>query len=340
MMTKTWTAEDVLRVSGGFQAPCVLAAGADLGVFGALAGQPMAAEALAGKLGADARATRVILDALAAMGLLMKTASVYALAPGVADTLTDTGRDSVVAMVRHRANCLRRWVQLAEVALSGKPGERRPSIRGAAADTESFIGAMEDVSAPVAARLVGALAPHTFRHVLDVGGGPATWSIALLRAAPEATATLFDLPDVVPLAERRLREAGLLDRVTLVPGNLYTDPLPAGADLAWVSAIIHMNSREQNRELFAKVHAALDDGGQIVVRDVVMDESRVRPVAGAFFAVNMLVATPGGGTYTFAEIRDDLESAGFIAPALVRQGEFMDFLVRATKEGSAIEEPA
>ena len=96
--------------------------------------------------------------------------------------------------------------------------------------------------------------------------------------------------------------------------------LPAGADLAWVSAIVHQNSRAQNRALFAKVFAALAPGGRIAIRDILMEEDRTRPVAGALFAVNMLVATEGGGTFTFAELREDLEAAGFARGCLGAPG--------------------
>ena len=89
------------------------------------------------------------------------------------------------------------------------------------------------------------------------------------------------------------------------------DALPPGADLAWVSAIVHQNTRAQNRALFTAVFEALTPGGRIAIRDILMEEDRTRPVAGALFAVNMLVATQGGGTFTLAELREDLVAAGF-----------------------------
>ncbi len=128
-----------------------------------------------------------------------------------------------------------------------------------------------------------------------------------------------------------MAEAGLSDRVTFVPGDFYADPLPAGADFVWLSAIAHQNSREQNRELFGKIHAALDAGGSVIIRDIVMDESRTRPAGGAMFAINMLVGTEAGGTYTFEEYRADLEAAGFFDVKLLRRDEWMDSLIQARK---------
>jgi precorrin-6B methylase 2 len=234
-------------------------------------------------------------------------------------------------MVRHLGNCLRRWGQLARVTQTGRPVEGEVSVRGAEADLASFIRAMHEVSHPVAADLVASVGPIAFRHLLDIGGASGTWTLEFLRLHPASTATIFDLPEVIPTAESLLTTAGLRDRVRLVPGNFYTDALPAGADLAWVSAIVHQNSREQNRTLFAKVFAALVPRGRILIRDIVMDDTRTNPAAGAFFAVNMLVSTPGGATFTFGELRDDLAATGFVDATLLRRGEGMDSVISATK---------
>lgn len=330
-MSRSWTADNVLEMARGFQPACVLAAAVDLDVFGTLRGKPMAAGALAAALKTDLRATTVLLDALTAMELLSKRGAEYNVPADVAELLTDAGERSIVAMARHQANCLRRWVQLPQVVQSGKPAERTPSIRGEAADEAAFIGAMHNVSGPLVEKLIAALRPLTFRHLLDIGGASGTWTIAFLQAAREATATLFDLPEVIPLARQRLTDAGLTGRVTLAPGDFYADPLPGGADLAWLSAIVHQNSRHQNRELFTKIHAALTPGGAILVRDILMDESHVHPEAGALFAINMLVATPLGGTYTFNELRDDLAASGFAEATVLHRGAGMDSIVRAVK---------
>jgi hypothetical protein len=116
-----------------------------------------------------------------------------------------------------------------------------------------------------------------------------------------------------------------------VAGDFYRDELPMGADLAWVSAIVHQNSRQQNRELFRRVFRALEPRGRIAIRDVVMKESRTAPRAGALFAVNMLVGTPTGGTFTFGELKADLRQAGFVGARLVLHGEGNDSVVIATR---------
>jgi precorrin-6B methylase 2 len=331
LMTKQWTAEEVLDLARLFQPACVLAAAADLDVFSPLHEKPRSAQALASDLGADSRATTVLLDALVALEFLTKQGNEYSVPENVAKLLTEKSDTSILPMLRHLANCLRRWAMLADVTQTGKPAEFISSTRGEAADQASFIGGMHNLSRPIAAEVVDKLQPLKFSHLLDIGGASGTWTIAFLNAVPNAKATLFDLPPVISIAERRIAEAGLSDRVSLVPGDFYTDDLPEGADLAWLGAICHQNSREQNRALFSKIHKALNDDGVVVIRDVVMKPSHTEPKGGALFAVNMLVATEGGGTYTFDEYSHDLSEAGFTEVKLVHRNEFMNSLIRAEK---------
>ena len=332
-MSKHWTGDEILALARAFQVPCVLNAAAELDVFGAFCGEALTAETLAERLGADLRATVILADALAALELLVKDGGAYRPAPGVTETLTETGSDSVLAMVRHSGNCMRGWAQLGAIAKQGSPSDPKPeSVRGPEADREDFIEAMNDISRRTADSLVAVIGPPPFEHMLDLGAGPGTWTIAMLSAMPGARATLFDLPDAIPIATRHVARAGMEDRVSFVAGSFETDDaLPGGADLAWVSAIVHQNSRRQNRELFTKIHAALADGGRILIRDVVMDESRTLPQYGALFAVNMLVHTPGGGTFTFDELSEDLQSAGFTDPVLLNPDEQMNAVVQARK---------
>ena len=329
-----WTAEDILALGRSYQGAAVFAAAADLDLFSALAAAPLSAAELARTLECDPRGLTILLDALVALRLLEKSGDRYSLPADLEALLTPNGAQTVLAMGQHQANCLRRWAQLAYVVKTGQPAQRRPGVRGETGDAEAFIGAMHNISAPNADQVIRGVQPLQFRHLLDIGGASGTWTIAFLRACPSAQATLFDLPHVIPMAQRRLAAAGLDQRVQLVAGDFATDALPLGADLAWVSAIIHQNSRAQNRALFAKVFAALALGGRIAIRDILMEPDRTQPVAGALFAVNMLVATEGGGTFTFAELREDLESVGFVAVTLARADEAMNAIVIANKPGA------
>ena len=208
---------------------------------------------------------------------------------------------------------------------------RQSSIRGPVADRASFIAAMHAVSGPMADELVQRLGPPKFRRLLDVGGASGTWTLAFLRAVPDAAATIFDLPDAIEQARGRIAATQFAGRVKLTAGDFYVDDLPDGADFAWVSAICHQHSRRHNRELFAKVQKVLVPGGRIALRDVVMEPCRTRPPEGALFAINMLVNTESGGTYTFEEYAEDLRSAGFEDPRLAVKHEAMNSVVLAVK---------
>ena len=332
---QAWTAEDILALGRSYQGAAVLAAAADLDLFSALSAAPLTAAELARTLQCDLRALTILLDALVALRLLQKADGKYALPLGVKALLTPDGAQSILAMAQHQGHCLRNWAQLGRVVKTGRPADCTPGVRGEAGDQEAFIGAMHNISAPNADQVIRAVQPMQFRHLLDIGGGSGTWTIAFLRACPSAQATLFDLPHVIPMAQWRLAAAGLEQRVKLVAGDFAIDALPPGADLAWVSAIVHQNTRAQNRALFTAVFEALTPGGRIAIRDILMEEDRTRPVAGALFAVNMLVATEGGGTFTLAELREDLVAAGFAEVALMRQDDAMNAIVVARKPGAA-----
>ncbi len=254
--------QQILEMMNGFRPACVIGAAAELDVWTSLGGQSLSAEQLAEKLHADLRATTNLLDALAALGLLEKRDARYSVPSDLRGWLVEESPEAILPMLRHAMAILRTWSQLAWVAKSGMPAPRVPSIRGPEADRASFIAAMHVVSGPTADELVQQLGPPKFHHLLDVGGASGTWTLAFLRAVPAATATIFDLPDAIEQARRRLAGTEFADRVTLAAGDFYADDLPAGADFAWVSAICHQHSRRHNRELFAKVFCALRPAGE------------------------------------------------------------------------------
>jgi ubiquinone/menaquinone biosynthesis C-methylase UbiE len=199
-------------------------------------------------------------------------------------------------------------------------------------DQRAFIGAMHVVGRKLSQEIAGAYDQKPFKRLLDIGGGSGTYTIAFLKKNPMLTGVIFDLKNVIPMAEERMNAEGLTKRVELVAGDFYHDDLPRDCDLALLSAIIHQNSPEQNRALYRKIFQALLPGGRLLMRDFVMDESRTHPPEGALFALNMLVNTPGGDTYTFREIKHLLEKAGFVEVKMIRTGQqIMDCLVEAKK---------
>jgi predicted O-methyltransferase YrrM len=319
---------EILALSRNFMECRVLLTGAELDIFTCLA-EPVSSRDLAEKQGWHERPLTILLDALTAMGLLIKKNGHYRTDSGLLPFLRSDSPRSVVLMMRHAATIWKNWSNLTRIVAETGGVERTGGSFGKPEDQKAFIGAMHVVARAHAAKIVQAVNPGSARRLIDVGGASGTYTIAFLEASAEMSATLFDLPNVVAMGRERITEAGLMDRVTIVAGDFYTDSLPAGHDLALVSAIIHMNSPEQNIDLYKKIFKALVPGGRIVIRDHVMKPDKTAPKAGALFAINMLVATPGGGTYTYDEIKSGLTAAGFENIKLIQEADPMMGLVEA-----------
>lgn len=323
-------ADELLGMARGFFSSRILLTAARLEIFDRL---PATAERIVAETGWNPEALRTVLDALAAIGALEKEGKggPYRIAGSLKAALGRDPETSVLPMIEHLAHLWERWSALDEIVRSGRKTEGSPSVLGDPERIRSFIGAMHTVGRDMARALAAELRPEFASRLLDVGGASGTYTAAFLNEVEGLEATIFDLPEVVPMAEDRLQSLGLRERVALVPGNFYRDPLPGGHDLVWVSAIVHQNSREQNLSLFEKCFHALEPGGRVWIRDHVMDDARVNPPAGAIFAVNMLVGTAGGSTYTLAELQSDLEASGFAGVRVLRNGDRMDTVLEAVR---------
>ena len=331
MHNEKWTAESILEISRAYQAAAVVTAAAELDFFSKLQGRQLTVAELAAAAECDPRGARTLLDALVALGLLRCENGKYGPAQGVGEALSAQSPQTVLGMARHQGSCLRKWAQLARVVKTGVGAQAIPGIRGAEGDLEAFIEAMHNISEPVAASVISAIEPLAFKRLLDVGGASGTWTAAFLAACPDGKAILLDLPEVICMARKRLGTAGLADRVEFKAGDYLKDRLPGGVDLVWLSAIVHQNSPEQNRDLFRRVFESLEPGGRVAIRDIIMEEDRSAPAAGALFAVNMLVATEGGGTFTFNETRRWLTDAGFSDVVIARRDPGMHSIIVARK---------
>lgn len=324
--------EQILSLARGFMESRIVLTAAELDLFTVLGPDPLSLEEILERKQADPRGLTILLDALAAMGLLVKEGETYRCPPPVATLLSRESPESIHPMVMHMAHLWRRWTDLTRV-VQGETLEKPRPPHHHEDSLRAFIGAMHVIAKVLAPRIVSAVQPGSARALLDVGGAMGTYTLAFLEAEPEMRATLFDRPPVVEMARNFLGNAGMLNRVDLVGGDFYRDELPGGHDLALLSAIIHQNSLEQNVALFRNVFRALVPGGRIVIRDHIMAPDRTTPRDGAIFAVNMLVGTLGGGTYTYDEVREALDQTGFARVGLIQTGERMDGMVEAFKPG-------
>ncbi len=325
------TREEIMRKVMTFWQSRIILTGAELDVFTRLDGTALPAADLAKDLGCDGRSMERLLNVLAALGLLKKEANLFSLAER-AKTLSSRHPESILPMFLHFNDLWQKWSRLTDVVRTGKPVEGAGGERGPG-NLRAFIGAMHAIGRNLSMEIGRAFDAGRFKRLLDIGGGSGTYTIAFLQRNPQMTAILFDRPPVIALARERLEAERLGQRTTLAAGDFSVDELPAGCDLALLSAIIHQNSPGENLSLYKKVFRALDPGGSILIRDHIMDESRTSPLNGALFAVNMLIGTSGGDSYTFSEIKEGLEKAGFTDVSWILPGKEMDGLVEARKPG-------
>jgi len=319
-----------LTESRGFMRSRVILTAAELDIFTLLDEKPRSAEALAAEKNLDARAATRVMDCLISLGLLKKSGGIYKLTEN-SIRFSSRHSETVLPMLLHMNRLWNTWSSLTEVVRQRSRSEDEPGIHFDESGWRSFIGAMHVIGRDLAQVIARDYDLTRFKRLLDIGGASGTYTIAFLQRNPAMTAVIFDLENVIPMAKERISEARLERSVDLVAGNFYHDKLPRGCDLALLSAIIHQNSPEQNLDLFTRIFDVLEPGGTLLIRDHIMDESRTHPPAGAMFALNMLVNTQGGDTYTLREVKEWYEKAGFTDVKQVRHGEAMDCLVEGRK---------
>lgn len=330
--------EFLLKTASGFQASSILGSAAELELFSVLIREGTPREINAAELALECRANlrtlTVLLDALVSLGVLLKKAGNYRVAPEYVEALDVDHPRTVVPMIQHMMACMRKWSQMPWTVRSGVVCPAPASIRGPLADNRAFILAMNSVGRVVVQSVVENLRKAgelTFTNFLDLGGASGTYTLAFLEALPKSRGTIFDLPIAIDEAKKRLHsQAGFADRVDLVAGDFYRDELPRGFDAVWISAIIHQHDRPRSRELYAKALRALEPGGRVLVRDVFADDDRTTPPAAAMFAVNMMSNTECGMVYTAAEVFEDLAAAGFRNARLAVPAEDMSAVIVAS----------
>jgi len=298
-MSEPRTLPELMQALRGFQESRVLLTAVELDILPACDDGADAA-AVAGATGTDPRATGMLLNALAAMGVLVKEDGRFR-CTGAARAL---GRER--AGMLHMAHLWNTWSGLTECVRTGSSAGSGP----AGGQVENFIAAMHARARTIAVDAVRVVGHQGVRRLLDVGGGPATFAIAFAEADPDLRAEVLDLGPVLPIAERHIREAGLEGRVTVREGDLRSDSLGEGHDLILLSAICHMLGEDENRDLLARCARALAPGGRVAIREFILDPDRAGPPGAALFALNMLVGTARGNTYTEAEYRSWMEHAG------------------------------
>ena len=305
--------EELDEMQRGYMASRILLTAVELGVFTHISklGTGANAGAIASAMATDLRATEALLNALAALGLVAKSGGTFANSPNAARYLVAGARDDATTAMLHHRSLWQTWSALTEVVRSGH-AVARPKLDERGDDwTTPFIAAMHKNAALRAPMVVKAAGEPKPRRMIDIGGGSGAYAIAFAEAYPELEADIFDLPTVVGIARGHVAQAGLENRVRTRTGDLERDAFGTGYDLALLSAICHMLGPDGNRDLLRRVFEAVAPGGRVVIQDHVMNPDKTGPRPGAIFAINMLVGTQAGGTFSEEEYTSWLREAGF-----------------------------
>lgn len=293
-----------------FQESRILLTAIELNIFTFLGGGTTASEA-ASRMGADPRATRMLLDALVSLDLIEKHGEVYSNTDLSARLLVDSSPESTRAAMLHDVHRWRTWSNLTGRIRGEAPPEEHRTL-----DTErhrALLAMLDRKSVERAPKLIRAIGVEGAKRILDLGCGSAAYSIAFARAGEGIGATAFDLPEVLPITAEYIARAGMRDRIRTQPGDLLTSEFGSGFDLVLLFSVTHLLGEQENRSLLARCCSALNPGGRVAIHDHILDEDKTHPRTGAIFALNMLVATRNGGTYSFAEYSSWLRDAGFSA---------------------------
>lgn len=303
-MTGKGAGKDLLRLrqaSSFFPSRIVLTAN-NYRIFDHLEGTWKTARAVAKDAGTDSRATELLMNSLTAMGLLKKKEGRYTNATVASRYLVKGKPDYQGDILSHYSTLWENWSGLDAVLKTGEPNRK-------AHNHTSFILGMHNLALQKVKKVLASLDLKGVKSLLDMGGGPGTYSMGFARKKIEVT--LLDFPDTLKIAEKLIKEAGLETNIRLLPGDFTRDELGNNYDLIFISHIFHAYTENECLSMLRKSHASLNPGGRVVIQEFHLDETRAFPPQGALFAINMLVNTPGGRSYTAKEMSAWLKKTGF-----------------------------
>ena len=208
----------------------------------------------------------------------------------------------------HMSHLWKSWSQLTDSVLSGKPartGERTEE------QYHQFVGAMYDYGFMRAQMLAKSIPLNGAKRLIDVGGGPGSYAICFCLENEGLEATVFDRPPAIKVALEKIAKHKVEDRVKVQRGDFIEDSLGKDYDVVFGSHIIHAYGEEDTKLFFKKVYDALSIGGLFLLQDFFANDDRLTPPNVPIFAINMLVNTPKGQTYTFSETEKWLQEIGF-----------------------------
>jgi ubiquinone/menaquinone biosynthesis C-methylase UbiE len=315
---KQVTPERIMQMAWGYAITLILEAGIRNKVFDTLDAGPKTIAEVAAATGASQRGLRGIMNALVGVDLLKKNGDRYELTPESAAFLVTTKPTYMGGMVAHTSHQLiPNWLHLSDVVATGKPAESVNQADGGEAFFQELVSNIFPMSYAPAKALAAHLAlgesgPPV--RVLDLGTGSGVWSIAIAQSSPRVKVTAVDWPGVLPIAQKHADRFGVGDRYTMVPGDLGTVDFGTGHNVITIGHILHSEGVERSKKLLRKCFDALAPGGTIAIQEFLVNADRTGPPMSLIFAVNMLVNTDSGDTWSFEEIAGWLKEVGFTNP--------------------------
>lgn len=321
------TREMLSRLTSGF-APLIIGAAVEHHVFDFLEQGPRTAAQVASESGASLRGIRAVMNALIGLKLLRKYDSgLYALTPESAAFLVRGKPQFLGALLRDKqlswratapeAGRWRMWLDINDVVRVGKPVAPVNLEQHGGEYFKGFVETLFATNYPAARTLAKALCiAHKEKPVcvLDLAAGSGVWGIALARESPRVTVTAVDWPNVLETTKAVARRCGLLHRFQFVGGDLQSADFGGGHHIAILGHIIHTEGATRSQALLKKTFEALAPGGIITIAEFLVNEDRTGPPMSLIWAVNMLVQTEEGDTFSFGEIGGWLRDAGFENP--------------------------
>jgi hypothetical protein len=293
-----------------FQKSRILLSGFELDIFTNIDEQGASAKQVSKTLNLDEHACERLLNALVSLGFLNKQNQLFY---NTADSFAFLSRkgENYMGGLMHSNHLWNTWSNLSQVVRTGKSAH--PAEINERGDNWlfAFISAMHDRAIKQAPQQLAMIDLTGIKTLLDIGGGSGAYSMEFVTIKPAIKATVFDLPNVVPITKQFIDIEGYSGRIKTFMGDYTADDLPKGFDMAFLSAIIHSNSQEVNQNLINKCFKSLNNNGKIIIQDWIMNNDRTQPASGAIFAINMLVGTEAGDCFTEQEVSDMMTAAGF-----------------------------
>jgi SAM-dependent methyltransferase len=309
--TTNWHPGTLLQLSGYYWKTCTLHAAVKLDIFTLIGGNTLTAREITQKTAWDARGLTMLLDALAAMALLTKTQAGYTNTPAAAEFLSKDSDRYIGYMIMHHHHLADSWVRMDEAVTRGGPIRERSSF-SSEEWREAFLMGMFNNAMALAPDVAKSVDLSGCTRLLDMGGGPGTYAIHFCKANPHLTAVVFDLSTTRPFAEKTIARFGLSDRIDFTAGDYTTGdiPLKQAFDAAWLSHVLPGAGPDKAAGIVAHAARTLVPGGQLLIHDFILHDTRDRPEFAALFSLNMLLGTESGQSYSESEIRKMMTDAG------------------------------